>query len=205
MGPLAIQFLTKIFNLCIEEDTWIWNKSHICFIKKAGKPSYMEPGAYRPLTISSYVGKLLERVIENRLKEFCNSNNILDNAQEGFRSKRSTTRYLYRLTASLHEARMKKLVSMVLFIDFEKAFDSVWIPGLIVKLNRHGIKGKLLRIISTYLSGRIMSLRINSYFGRDRHCLEYGLPQGSVLSPLLFIIYIADLLHYPHLPTEAAK
>ena len=83
---------------------------------------------------------------------------------------------------------------MILFLDFQKAFDSVYIPLLITKLHRLNITGKMLGIINSFLVSRVISLKVNNYSGPYRKCGWYGLPQGSVLSPFLFILYISDML-----------
>ena len=204
-GDKAVSVITKLFNLVLDSGDWIWDKAEVCFIKKADKPSYMNPGAYRPLTIAPYIGKLLERILEARLRSYCSENNILDDAQEGFREKRSTNRYLYKLLLSLHDAKRKKLNSIILFLDFEKAFDSVWLPALIVKLHRLGINGRILKLINNFLFERKVQLRINKELGLLRKCKDIGLPQGSVLSPLLFIIFIADMLHNQTLPSTVLE
>ena len=136
---------------------------------------------------------------------FCEQHNILDSAQEGFRPRRSTVRYLYKLTSMLSEAKLKKLNAIILFIDFEKAFDSVWIKGLVIKLLHYGIKGKFLRLITMYLSNRCINLQVNDYIGINRVCDMIGLPQGSILSPLLFIIFVADLLDSQVLTSSTAR
>ena len=106
---------------------------------------------------------------------------------------------------SLHEAKNKKLNAIILFIDFEKAFDSVWLPAMIVKLYRLGIKGKMLRIIKSFLFERKVKLKINKELGKLRKCNDVGLPQGSVLSPLLFIVFIADLLNMQGLSAKVIE
>ena len=100
----------------------------------------MKPGAYRPITVASYIGKQLERILETRLRHFCKEHDVLDESQEGFREQHSTNRYLYKLMLTLHEAKRRKLNAIILFLDFEKAFDSVCLPMLIVKLYNLGIK-----------------------------------------------------------------
>ena len=202
MPRIAIEVLCKLINLALETGVWPWSRSRVTFLRKDGKPNYNIPGAYRPISMSSYIGKVAERILEQRLRRFCTSKHILDESQEGFRCNRSTTRYLYSLVASLHEVKRKKLTAIVLFIDFEKAFDSVSIEALIVKLYRYGIKGRILRLLHRFLCNRQVHLMVNDYKGIDRLCKLVGLPQGSVLSPLLFIIFISDMLDSRCMPNE---
>ena len=198
--PKAIDVLCKLINLAMDTGIWPWNNNCVSFLRKDGKPDYGVPGAYRPITMSSYIGKIGERILENRLRNHCIYHNIIDESQEGFREKRSTTRYLYNLVSSLHEIKRRKLCAIILFIDFEKAFDSVAIPDLIVKLHRYGVQGKILRLINNFLCHRKVCLIVNGCIGAARHCKQIGLPQGSVISPLLFIIFIADLIDPRHMP-----
>ena len=197
----AIHILKKLFNLVLNTGVWVWDVSNVTFIKKDGKDNYMIASAYRPITISSYIGKLLEKVIEKRIKIHCEIEGILDEEQEGFRSKRNTSRYLYKLIATLDECKKKKLTTFLLCIDFSKAFDSIWIKGLIVKLCRYQLQGKLLKTINNFLLSRQVRLKVDRELGQRRSCGWFGLPQGSVLAPLLFILYIADLLKRDQLPT----
>ena len=198
----AIEILCRLINLVLETGLWPWEHSCVSFLRKDGKPDYGVPGAYRPITMSSYIGKIAERILEKRLRKYCDLHNIIDDSQEGFRERRSTSRYLYNLVSSLHEIKRRKMCAIILFIDFEKAFDSVSIPDLIVKLHRLGIQGKILRLINNFLCNRKVRLLVNGFIGESRPCKLIGLPQGSVLSPLLFIIFVADLVDSRFLPAE---
>ena len=201
----ALAVLHKIFNLCFSQGKWIWDTAMIVFTKKPGKPNYMKAGAYRPISLASYVGKLFEMVIEKRIKYHCELESILDDEQEGFRTSRNTTRYLYKMTASLKEAQRRKFTSFLLCLDFEKAFDSVWHKGLVVKLHKLNINGRILNLIDDFLLARKVKLIVDKVKGDARKCGHYGVPQGSVLSPLLFIIYVSDMFHRAQLLPSCSK
>ena len=68
IGPIAFHYLVTLFNVCLEQGIWPWSDSHVIFIRKTGKPSYVKPGTYRPITISSYIGKLLEKILSKRIE-----------------------------------------------------------------------------------------------------------------------------------------
>ena len=126
--------LLKLFNSCWHESTWTWNSSRVIFIKKPGKSKYASSSSYRPLTSSSQVGKLFERMINRRLRTFFTSPKLIEEEQEGFREKRSTVRSLYRMQLELEDVHRNKKPAVLLNIDLEKAFDGVWIEGLLYKL-----------------------------------------------------------------------
>ena len=193
LGENAIKVLKTIFNYCISTGSWLWQTSYVTFLRKPGKPSYNAAGAYRPISLSSYIGKILERIIDHRLRQHIDSIGKFDDEQEGFSKGRSTTRYLFRMLANLTEIKRQKLSSIILFLDFEKAFDSVYIPRLITKLSKFSINGNLLKLLNTFLVQRSVKLRVNGATGISRLVNLFGLPQGSVLSPFLFILYISDM------------
>ena len=193
LGNTAIATLTSLFNWCMKTGNWIWNTSRVTFIRKEGKSTYLKPDSYRPISMASYFGKVLERIIDIRLRNYMELEGNLDDDQEGFTAGRSTTRYLFRMIANLNGIKKKKLACIILFIDFQKAFDSVHLPTLITKLNRLGVQGRVLKLLHSFLFNRKVKLKVNDYTGASILCSLFGLPQGSVLSPLLFILYVADM------------
>ena len=193
LGAKAVHYIHKLANLCLNEGTWIWNKAEVIFLKKSGKDTYSKPGSYRPISISSYIGKLIEKILAERLKKYLNFKHIYDPNQEGFMEGRNTIRYLSRLINGIKGDIQKKLTVICLFVDFEKAFDSVWKAGIIVKLRKLGIKGKILKLINNFLVNRTVTLNINGVVGVIKECSGVGLPQGSALSPILFRIFVLDI------------
>jgi hypothetical protein len=194
LGPLSLNLILILFNLCLHMKLWIWQHAEVIFLRKEGKQSYSLPGSYRPISITAYLGKLLEKILTSRAIKFLKKINCFDPYQEGFTEKKNTIRYLNRLLLEIKSDIQKGKTVICLFLDFEKAFDSVWKSGLIVKLFKLGFRGKFLNLIDHFLTGRKISLNINGNKGESRNCAEYGLPQGSVLSPILFKIFMLDFL-----------
>ena len=194
LGSNAIEYINKLSNLCLKEGKWIWNKAEVIFLKKNGKDTYSKPGSYRPISISSYIGKLIEKILTARIYKFLIALQLYDPNQEGFTPRRNTIRYLNRLINGVKSDIQKKLTAICLFIDFEKAFDSIWKAGLIVKLHKIGIRGNFLKLINDFLVNRKIRININGVVGNIRHTSEVGLPQGSALSPILFRIFLMDIL-----------
>ena len=194
LGEKAISLLHKLFNLCLEKHEWIWNSAEVIFLRKPGKESYAKPGSYRPICITAYIGKLLENIITIRIETLLLNQDLTDPHQEGFTARKNTIRYLSRLKLDILTDKEINLTTLGLFVDFEKAFDSVWKKGLVVKLHNLGIRGNIAQLINNFLFTRKIKLNINGHVGETRLSSEYGLPQGSVISPLLFKIYIRDFV-----------
>ncbi len=121
-------------------------------LKKEGKSCYNKAGVYRPISISSYIGKLFECILGNRLESYLTNIGLVDPNQEGFSRGRNTVRYLHRLTAGIKGDVEKKMTVLCLFLDFEKAFDSIWNKGLVVKLWKCGVHGCYLQTIDSFLT-----------------------------------------------------
>ena len=130
----------------------------------------------------------------NRFKKHLFKSKYYDADQEGFTEGKDTIRYLNRLIWGIKSDLKLARTIICLFIDFEKAFDSVWKKALLVKLAKLGIKGNILKLIENFLESRKVRLKVNGTKGEVRDCCDFGLPQGSVLSPILFKIFMMDLL-----------
>ena len=186
-------FLLEIYNRCWDLAVWPWSPSRIVFIRKPNKDRHDDCSSYRPLSIASHFGKLFERMLCNRLNHFVESNNVLANEQEGFRRKRNTVRSLYGLHLNLEHARITRTPTALSNIDLEKAFDSVWIDGILYKLRHYHVDGKIFSIIRTFLKNREAIIELANYLS-PAFKIDIGVPQGSVLSPLFFVIFLNDFL-----------
>ena len=149
---------------------------------------------YRPISLLPLPGKIAEKVVHNRLSYYLENNNILDKKQGGFRKNNSTINSVSEFSHEIYEAINNKNISLATFIDFSKAFDTVNHQILLEKLNICGIKNKNKNWIQNYLLHRKQSTVVNGSIS-DSTIVTCGVPQGSILGPLLFLVYINDLSH----------
>ena len=169
-----------------------WKTSNIIPIFKKG--SHSDPLNYRPISLTSVSSKSMERVLAAGIHQYLDENNILSEAQFGFRSGRSVQDQLL-LTYDYVTAQYDQgnIVEMILF-DFRKAFDLVPHTILLGKLSELGFRNPLLGWIGEFLVGRTMRVTVSGTLSSTRQ-VRSGVPQGSVLGPLLFIVYINFLIH----------
>lgn len=169
----------------------VWTEAVVIPIPKPGKDASI-PSSYRPIALTSNLCKIMERLVSNRLSFHMESNQLLNRIQSGFRKNRSCTDQLIRLQTAAQKAISNQEYMICVFLDIEKAYDMLWRQGLLFKLQSLGVKGRMLKWISSFLSHRTIRVRI----GQDLsgvHVIENGTPQGSVISPLLFNIMINDM------------
>ena len=166
-----------------------FKKAKILALQKPKKPSD-DPKSYRPIALLSVCLKLLERLILNRIGPEIDK--VIPQEQAGFRPSRSCTDQVLALTNYVQDGFQNHLKSAVTFVDLTAAYDTVWKKGLILKLLKVIPCLKIADIICAILSDRLINVHLNEKVSKTRK-LNNGLPQGSVLAPTLFNLYIHDL------------
>ena len=193
LPPQIIELLLILFNTCLSSGSLpdLWKKSIIIPIHKQGKPTH-DINSYRPIALTSNVCKLFEKIILSRLTFFCTKNKIIPLNQSGFQKGRSTTEHLIKLTTHIKHQFSRRKNILATFFDVKKAFDQVWHHRLLQKLAQIKLDKNLLLVIQNFLSNRTIQVKINTTYSTSKK-LHMGVPQGSVLSPILFNIFLYDL------------
>ena len=184
--------VTKLFNLSIGSGLFpiSWKSSNIVAIPKSSEMK--NPSNYRPISLLSIISKMLERHVSSLISEHLLEHNIISDEQWGFTSKKSTTTALLTLTHEWLRHLEAGMEVCVIFLDLKKAFDSVPHRDLLMVVKSTGLHPILLRWLCSYLSARSQRVVVGGVSSSEVHAVS-GVPQGSVLGPLLFKIYINSI------------
>ena len=195
LGPLAKVELLGIFNQSFSEGytPQAWRYATIIPLLKSGKP----PGSlasFRPVSLTSCVVKTLERMISARLYQLAESRGMFSHLQAGFRKGRSCEDQILKVVQSIEDGFQARKMerSVLVMLDYSKAYDRVWKQRLLRSMLDKGVPLKFVQWLASFLSDRLARVRFQGEISKVR-VMRQGLPQGSVLSPILFLFFIDNL------------
>lgn len=188
----AIAKLTALINgaLLLKHFPTYWKVAEVIMIQKPGKPPN-EISSYRPISLLPILSKLLEKIILKRMRPIIIEKNIIPNHQFGFRPEHSTIEQVHRICDTIERTLENKEVCSTVFLDVSQAFDKVWHEGLLHKVRKY-FPMQLSQIMESYLSSRYFRIKYHDSYSNLK-LIQAGVPQGSILGPILYLIYTYDI------------
>lgn len=191
--------LLKLFNHSLQDGVYpdVLKIAKIYPVYKHGDVN--DPSSYRPISVLSVINTIFEKLISLQLRVYVESNNIITNFQHGFRQNRSTSTAVMEMTQAICTSLHSNEIAIGIFLDLQKAFDTVVHSILLHKLHKYGFRGPTYNLFMSYLANRKQSVCLDN-IRSSQMTVETGVPQGSVLVPALFSLYIND---FPNILTHS--
>ena len=188
----SIISLTNILNSCfrLQYVPSVWKAAEVLMIAKPGKPA-TEVSSYRPISLLSVLSKLLEKLFIKQLKQIIDEKLLIPIHQFGFREQHSTLDQIHRITDVIEKAFEEKKVCSAVFLDVSQAFDKVWHDGLMHKL-RNTLPESFCNFLQSYLTERYFRVKQEDSYS-NLFPISAGVPQGSILGPLLYLLFTSDV------------
>ncbi|KAF2356012.1 Reverse transcriptase domain [Trinorchestia longiramus] len=185
-------WLLQLYNKRLQSRMLLpaWQPAIIIPLLKPNKP-LTSVASYRPISLLSCVQKLMERLIVSRLTLFLEQKGVFRKTQGGYRRRLSAIDQVTKLETAIRSTLVNESIMLCFFVDFSSAFDTVWPMGVLYKLSRCGVRGTMLRWLQAYLKDRPFKVFMEGAYSSER-IARSGVPQGAVLSPLLFNIMMYD-------------
>lgn len=197
--PNTLSFITKLVNLSIKSSTFpdLWKVSLIRPIPKKNCVASVKD--LRPISILPCLSKILEKIVCYQMIKYLEGEEILPQAQSGFRKKRSTATALIDVVDNILAAQDRGMGTILVLLDFSRAFDAINIPLLLAKMSYYGFDAKTVQWFHSYLHLRSQIVEVTGQDGKtvssSRTYNLRGVPQGSIIGPILFILYCADIVN----------
>ena len=195
LGPVAKEALLSIFNQSFDNASvpQMWRRAIIIPLLKAGKAAG-DLASFRPVSLTSCVVKTMERMVGDRLYYIAETRGMFSDLQAGFRRGRSCEDQILKMVQAIEDGFQKKKMerSVLVMLDYSKAYDKVWQQRLLLSMEEKGVPMKFVKWIAGFLANRLARVRFQDATSKVR-VMRQGLPQGAVLSPLLFLFFIDNL------------